>query len=213
MEIKKIIVNAIKNSLKNISDEIEVGENIVSFSSRPELSDFQSNIAFSLAKQLKQNPIELANKIVDGISLETKKLFCITVVAPAFINFSFTDEGLKTVLLDILKDKNYGIDNTVGKDKTVVLDYGGANIAKELHMGHLRSPIIGESIKRLYNKFGYHTVSDVHLGDWGLQMGLVMAMLDEYNMLDYYYGKGTTKPQITLDFLNENYPKASKRSK
>ncbi len=213
MEIKKILENALNKSINKITNEDAKFNNIVSFSSRPEISDFQSNIAFSLAKQLKTNPMELANKIVDGLDEDVKNLFNITVIAPAFINFSLTEAGVMQILADMQADSNYGIDKTIGNGKTVVLDYGGANIAKELHMGHLRSPIIGESIKRLYNKFGYHTVSDVHLGDWGLQMGLVFAMLEEYGMTDYYYGKSTVKPVVTLDFLNENYPKASKRSK
>lgn len=212
MEIKLLIEKSIKNALKKLDIDLEK-ENIVSFSSRPEIADFQSNIAFQLAKQFHTNPQELASKIVENIDGELKTLCDISVVAPAFINFALNDYGVKELLREIYENKEYGINKSLGENKTVVLDYGGANIAKELHMGHLRSPIIGESIKRIYNKFGYHTVSDVHLGDWGLQMGLVMAMLEEYNMLDFYYGKTDKKPQITLDFLNENYPKASKRSK
>lgn len=212
MEIKSTIEKSIYNALKKLDINIEL-TNVLSFSSRPEISDFQSNIAFQLSKQLHTNPQELANKIVEELDEDVKELCDVTVVAPAFINFSLTEKGVLKTANEIFENKDYGIDKTIGAGKTVVLDYGGANIAKELHMGHLRSPIIGESIKRLYNKFGFHTVSDVHLGDWGLQMGLVMAMLEEYEMLGFYYGKSDEKPTITLDFLNENYPKASKRSK
>ena len=92
------------------------------------------------------------------------------------------------------------------------MDYGGANIAKELHVGHLRSPIIGESLKRLYILLGDKVISDSHLGDWGMQMGLTIAQLQEDGYLDYYFGKGK-KIDITLDMLNEEYPKASARKK
>lgn len=181
----------------------------VQFSARPEIADFQSNVAFSLAKQARMNPIEVANKIVGNLEVEG---FEVCVVPPAYINFKFTQQGLNSLCAEIEGNKNYGI-KKVGKGKTVVVDYGGANIAKELHMGHLRSPLIGEAIVRIHKLFGYKTVGDVHFGDWGLQMGLIMAILDEQGDLDYYYGKSSKKPKITLDFLNENYPKASARSK
>ena len=182
----------------------------VTFSARPEIADFQTNVAFSLAKQAKRNPMEIANEIAKNIS--KIKYFEVSVAPPAYINFKFTNEGLSQVAEELLQDELYGI-NKLGKGKTVVVDYGGANIAKELHMGHLRSPLIGEAIVRIHKLFGYKTVGDVHFGDWGLQMGLIMAILDEQGDLDYYYNKTDVKPKITLDFLNENYPKASARSK
>ena len=182
---------------------------VVQNSSRPEMADFQSNIAFQLAKQLNKNPLEVAGEIAKEFSL---KEFLVEVAPPAYINFKFTEYGLNDLAKTLAKTPNYGIE-MVGKGKTVVVDYGGANIAKELHMGHLRAPIIGEAVSRIHKLFGYKTVGDVHLGDWGLQMGLIMAILDEQGDLDYYYGKTDKKPNITLDFLNENYPKASARSK
>lgn len=97
------------------------------------------------------------------------------------------------------------------KSQRVILDYGGANVAKALHIGHLRSPIIGESLKRLYKFLGDEVISDAHLGDWGLQMGLTELQLYNDGILDYYFtGKGK-EPIITLDLLNEAYPKASLR--
>ena len=92
-----------------------------------------------------------------------------------------------------------------------MFDYGGANVAKELHVGHLCSPMIGEGMKRLYETFGHECKSDAHLGDWGLQMGLTILQLKEDGVLDYYLTKKGKEPTITLDMLNIAYPKASAR--
>lgn len=208
--IKEYLQEQILKAIKSLNYDSDINLVQVSYSSRPELCDFQTNIAFILAKSLKTNPMELANKIAQNI--DAKKYFTVSVVAPAFINFKLTEKGLIKLANELIKEPGYGI-KKFGKGKTVVVDYGGANVAKELHMGHLRAPIIGESITRLHKLFGYKTVSDVHFGDWGLQMGLVMAILEENGELDYYWGKSLKRPQITLEFLNENYPKASQRSK
>ena len=204
---------------KNINEAVEKcgldlngQKNVVSFSNRPDIADFQTNICFALAKQKGVNPKVLAEELQSNLSATVLEYFNVEVCPPAFINFSFNEKGVTYFLNEISKNEYFGLEK-IGDGKTVVLDYGGANIAKELHMGHLRSPIIGESLTRLYKFFGYKTVGDVHLGDWGLQMGLVMAILDEIGKLEFYYtGKGE-KPEITLEFLNENYPKASAKSK
>ena len=94
---------------------------------------------------------------------------------------------------------------------TVVMDYGGANVAKELHIGHLRSPIIGEALARLYRLFGHKVITDTHLGDYGLQMGLTIAQLEDDGFIDGYFDSSKQNKKITLDTLNEEYPKASKR--
>ena len=205
--VKEILSNELEKAIKKAG--YTASGVTVQNSARPEMADFQSNVAFSLAKEAKKNPLEVANDIAKELSL---KEFDVQVAPPAYINFKFTEYGLNELAKNLSKNQDYGIE-MVGKGKTVVVDYGGANIAKELHMGHLRAPIIGESISRIHKLFGYKTVGDVHLGDWGLQMGLIMAILDEQGDLDYYYGKSDKKPNITLDFLNENYPKASARSK
>ena len=210
--VQEYLGDAIKSSLRICSFEND-NQNLVSNSQRPEIADFQSNICFALSKKCGVAPLEVANKIVNNLSAEVKKYFDVTIVQPAFINFKFTEQGLMEIANNLLSDPNYGINSTMGAGKTIVLDYGGANVAKELHMGHLRSPIIGEALRRLYKLFGYDTIGDVHLGDWGLQMGLVMAMLEEKGLLKYYFGETNVKPEITLEFLNENYPIASKRSK
>lgn len=210
MEIN--VINLLNTKLQSALERcgISYRGNCVTFSNRPDIADFQSNVCFVLSKQLRKRPDEIAEQIINNLDSEVVSLFDVQLCAPAFINFKLKSCAVSKFLNEYLSGSNF---EQVGQGKTVVLDYGGANIAKELHMGHLRSPIIGESLKRIYSLFGYKTISDVHLGDWGLQMGLVMAMLDELNMLGYYLGKGGSKPEITLDFLNENYPKASKRSK
>lgn len=209
-DIKSYLKEEVCGAIKKLGIETQEDKVVISFSSRPELADFQTNIAFILAKELKTNPMALANDIAKTMG---DNLYCaVSVCAPAFINFKFHEKGIIKLAMDIKNTTSYGIEKH-GKGKTVVVDYGGANVAKELHMGHLRAPIIGEAIVRLHKLFGYKTIGDVHFGDWGLQMGLVMAILEENGDLDYYFGKGGKKPKITLEFLNENYPKASKRSK
>ena len=202
-EISKILEAAIKKSGFNASG------NLVSFSNKPETSDYQSNICFALSKQVGKNPKEIAQTIISNInSYDYEFSFC----APGFINIKLTDKKFSDAANSILKSKNLGIEKTE-KGEVIFLDYGGANVAKELHVGHLRSPIIGEAIKRLYDLFGAKTISDTHLGDWGLQMGLTIAQLEDDGYLDYYFkGKGN-KPKITLEMLNEEYPKASLRKK
>lgn len=180
----------------------------ISFSSRPEMCDFQCNGCFALAKTLGKNPFEVASTIVDNIEKNDKFVF--SVAKPAFINVVLTDKALAEEANLYLEDERGGVDKHAKSEK-VLLDYGGANVAKALHIGHLRSPIIGESLKRLYKFMGDEVISDVHLGDWGLQMGLTELQLFEDGQLSFYFeGKGK-EPKITLDMLNEVYPKASKR--
>ena len=202
-EISLILSNALVKAGFNVSG------NLVSFSNKPEVADFQSNVCFSLSKENNLAPQIIAEKILKEIN---SKDFEFSFCAPGFINIKLSDKKLSKIASELLSDENLGVEKDQ-KSEVVFLDYGGANVAKELHMGHLRSPIIGESIKRLYNLFGHKTISDTHLGDWGLQMGLTIAQLEDDGYLDYYF-KGTgTKPTITLDMLNEEYPKASLRKK
>lgn len=178
----------------------------VVFSALPTLCDFQSNGCFALAKKYGKNPFELACDIVKNIP--ENRDFVFEVAKPAFINISLTDEKLAKIGNDYLNDENGGVEKTHIGGK-VILDYGGANVAKALHVGHLRSPIIGESLKRLYKLLGEDVVSDVHLGDWGLQMGLTELGLYEEGILEYYFSGKGKEPQFTLEMLNEVYPKAS----
>ena len=202
--VRKEIENLLNNAIKKLGVD---GQTSVSFSSLPGLCDYQSNSVFSLAKKTGQNPYELANKIVE--TLEPTALFTFEVARPAFINIKLTQKGYDYFANLLYKDERCGVKKI--SDQKVLLDYGGANVAKALHVGHLRSPIIGEALKRLYKFLGEEVISDVHLGDWGLQMGLTELQLYEDGKLDYYFfGKGT-EPKLTLEMLNEAYPKASAR--
>ena len=180
----------------------------VSFSNLPKICDFQCNGCFKISKMYGQNPIQVANNIIEKIDkISDEYEFS---VLNGFINIKLTDKKLSQLANEYLKDDMADIEKKERKEK-IVLDYGGANVAKALHIGHLRPAIIGESLKRLYKLFGDEVIADVHLGDWGLQMGLTELQLYEDGKLDYYFQGKEAEPVITLDMLNEAYPKASAR--
>ncbi len=200
------IQNLIKESCDKLGYQYENVE--VTFSKLPELCDYQSNICFALSKKVGVAPLTVAQNIVNNIGENASFVF--TAAVPGYINIKVKDEKFSSIANSILADENCGVKKHE-KTLNVVMDYGGANVAKELHVGHLCSPIIGESVKRLYKLFGHNVVSDAHLGDWGLQMGLTILQLKEDGYLDYYFSGTGTEPEITLDLLNICYPKASAR--
>ena len=203
-----MITQKIEEILNNSAKKCGIEDNFsVSFSKMPQLCDFQSNNCFALAKKYGKNPLELAENIVNNI--EKSEYFEFSAVKPAFINVKLTDKCLAELGNDFLSDPMAGIEKHEQKAK-VILDYGGANVAKALHVGHLRPAIIGESLKRLYKFMGDEVISDVHLGDWGLQMGLTALQLYEDGLVDGYFNENGNK-EITLEMLNEAYPKASAR--
>lgn len=180
----------------------------VTFSNMPKLCDFQCNDCFTLAKKYGKNPFDIAEDIVKNI--ENNGDFEFSAVRPAFINIKLNDKKLSQIGNEFLKDERGGVPKHEHSQK-VIMDYGGANVAKALHVGHLRPAIIGESLKRLYKFLGDEVIADVHLGDWGLQMGLTELQLYLDGKLDYYFKGDGQQPVITLDMLNEAYPKASAR--
>ena len=180
----------------------------VTFSNMPKLCDFQCNDCFSLAKKYGKNPFDIAEDIVKNI--ENNEDFEFSAVRPAFINIKLTDKKLSQIGNEFLKDERGGVPKHEHRQK-VIMDYGGANVAKALHVGHLRPAIIGESLKRLYKFLGDEVIADVHLGDWGLQMGLTELQLFEDGKLEGYFNKEKEIRDITLDDLNQAYPKASVR--
>ncbi|MBQ7453414.1 MAG: arginine--tRNA ligase, partial [Clostridia bacterium] len=207
MNIKDEISTILKKALESCG--YSAPGNLVSFSNKPEIADYQSNVCFALSKELKLNPQTVAENILGKIkSDEFEFSFC----APGFINVVLPENKLSKIANSLLKDDCLGIEKVANKE-LVLFDYGGANVAKELHMGHLRSPIIGQALNNLYRLFGYNTLSDTHLGDWGLQMGMTIAQLEDDGFLDYYFKNTGAKPEITLDMLNVEYPKASLRKK
>ena len=206
MELFQEMTYKIKQAVEGLGlDSSNVG---VVYSSRPELCDFQCNSVFQIAKQSGMNPIVLGEKIVDLLSNDEN--FEFSFVKPAFINIKVSNKRLSDELNTRNKSLLLGV-KQADKSLTVVMDYGGANVAKELHIGHLRSPLIGEALARLYRLFGHKVITDTHLGDYGLQMGLTIAQLEDDGYVDGYFDKSKKNKIITLDTLNEEYPKASKR--
>ena len=188
----------------------------VGVSNRPDLCEFQCNGAMSLAKLYKKKPLDIALEVVEKLK-EDKAFSKLEAVPPGFINMSLSDEFLSGYLQSMSKEEKFGINITDRKDK-IIVDYGGANVAKPLHVGHLRSAIIGESIKRLGAYFGNEMIGDVHLGDWGLQMGLIIEQLkcDKPDLVYFdenYNSQYPKEAPFSLEELEEIYPKASARSK
>lgn len=188
----------------------------VTVSNRPDLCQYQCNGALAAAKEYHKAPIQMANEVV--AILENSDTFAqITAQMPGFINIVVSEQFLADYINQMKADETYGCTKTASKD-TIVIDYGGANVAKPLHVGHLRSAIIGESIKRTARYLGYHVVGDVHLGDWGLQIGLIITELKHRKPELVYFdpdytGEYPTEPPFTMADLEEIYPYASGYSK
>ena len=187
----------------------------VTVSNRPDLCEYQCNGALSAAKQYHCAPIKIAQAVVEKLNGSDYAL--VEAVMPGFINLKLSDHFLQAYLEEMRTAEDFGIAKE-GAGKTIVVDYGGPNVAKPLHIGHLRSAIIGESLKRLYKFFGYNTIGDIHLGDWGLQMGLIIAELQERQPdLPYFdpdfTGEYPTEPPFTISELEEIYPAASAKKK
>ena len=187
----------------------------VTVSNRPDLCEYQCNGALAAAKQYKCAPIAIANAVVE--KLDEADYSLVEAVMPGFINLKLSDAFLQTYLEEMRTAEDFGVEK-IGAGKTIVVDYGGANVAKPLHIGHLRPAIIGEALKRLHKFMGYNTIGDVHLGDWGLQMGLIISELQERQPdLCYfdpdYTGEYPEEPPFTLSELEEIYPAASAKKK
>ncbi|MBE6960541.1 MAG: arginine--tRNA ligase [Ruminococcaceae bacterium] len=185
----------------------------VTVSNRPDLCEYQCNGALSAAKQYKCAPIQIANAVV--AQLDAADYDLVEAVMPGFINLKLSGAFLQNYLEAMRTAPDFGTEK-IGAGRTCVVDYGGANVAKPLHIGHLRPAIIGEALKRLYNFLGYNTIGDIHLGDWGLQMGLIIVELQErHPELPYFdpdfSGEYPKEPPFTLSELEEIYPTASSK--
>ena len=183
----------------------------VTVSNRPDLCEYQCNGALAAAKQYHCAPIKIAQAVVEKLNAEDYSL--VEAVNPGFINLKLSGHFLKEYLETMRTTPKFGAAQ-IGAGKTVVVDYGGANVAKPLHIGHLRPAIIGESLKRLYKYLGYNAIGDVHLGDWGLQMGLIIAELSERQPELPYFdpnftGEYPKEAPFTVTDLEEIYPTAS----
>ena len=184
-------------------------------SNRPDLCEFQCDGALSAARKYKKAPFIIAEEIVEKCK-DCKEFEKIEVIKPGFININVSKEFLTDYCNSIQKEEKFGCE--MEKNKTVVVDYGGPNVAKPLHVGHLRPAIIGESVKRIHKFFENKVIGDVHLGDWGLQMGLVIEELkcrhpewDYFN--ENFEGEYPKEALFTVTDLEEIYPCASSKTK
>ncbi len=214
----KIFIDEISDVVKSAFDELgydkETGK--VNVSNRPDLCQYQCNGALANAKKFKKAPLVIANEVLE--KLKDNKMFSkVEAVAPGFININVNDEFLVNYVNTMRKDEKFGVSKAT-EVKKIVVDYGGANVAKPLHIGHLRSAIIGESIKRIAKYVGHDVIGDVHLGDWGLQMGMVISEVQRRNpelpyFDDSFTGEYPVEAPFTIDELEDIYPYASKLAK
>lgn len=200
--ILDILSDIVGNVLKELNYEID---SKVIKSNRPDLCDYQFDGVFKLASIYHKNPIEIGEEIVAKINVldNFNDYFKeVTFVKPGFVNIKISDKLINEILVKMNDNNKFNIEQK--NDELFFLDYGGYNIAKPLHIGHLRPSIVGESIKRLIEFKGYKTISDVHLGDYGLQMGQVIYGIKRDNL---------SVNDITIDYLNKIYPEISKLCK
>lgn len=187
----------------------------VTISNRPDLCEYQCNGAMAAAKAYKKKPIDIANEVVS--KLNGPMFSQAEAVMPGFINLKLDNRYLADYLNGMQGEEKLGVE-PVSQPETIIVDYGGANVAKPLHVGHLRSAVIGESVKRMGNFLGHHMIGDVHLGDWGLQMGLIIEELRERKPELVYFdpefiGDYPEEAPFTISELEEIYPAASAKSK
>ena len=217
--------NQMKKILDIITDEMKKAfaangydENFakVTLSNRPDLCEYQCNGAMAAAKTYKKKPIDIANGVVEQLK-DSEVFEEVNAVMPGFINLKLDPAFLSGYMNGMKGAKKLGLDE-VEKPETIVIDYGGANVAKPLHVGHLRSAVIGEALKRMGRFVGHKVIGDVHLGDWGLQMGLIITELKHRKpelvyFDDSYQGEYPQEAPFTISELEEIYPCASGKSK
>ncbi len=214
MSIQTVLTGKFSRAFADIGMDPGYGE--VGVSQRPDLSQFQCNGALPAAKQVHKNPREIASQVV--ASLEGDEIFAsLNVDGPGFINIVLTDGFLVEQINSIIDDRRFGCDS-VSAPRHVIIDFGGPNVAKSMHVGHLRSSIIGESLQRIFRFMGDRVTSDIHLGDWGTQMGMLIVELRRRQPdLPYFdpdcKGPWPKESPVSISDLEEMYPVASERCK
>ncbi len=218
--------NTMKKILDLITDEVtkaftdcgyDAKYGKVTLSNRPDLCEYQCNGAMAAAKEYKKAPFMIADEV--AAKLAEASMFSMTEsVKPGFLNLKLDEAFLASYVADMQKDEGRFGCEKAKNPKTIMIDYGGPNVAKPLHVGHLRSAIIGESIKRIGKFAGHKVIGDVHLGDWGLQMGLIITELklrqpDLVYFDENFEGEYPKEAPFTISELEEIYPTASKKSK
>jgi arginyl-tRNA synthetase len=209
-----LISNEMKQAFEAAGYDRELGK--VTVSNRPDLCEYQCNGAMAGAKLYKKAPIMIANDVADKCT-DSRVFAEVQAVAPGFLNLKIKGSFLADYLTQMEKEEKFGLE-VPEKQKTIIVDYGGPNVAKPLHVGHLRSAVIGESVKRIARYIGHKVISDIHMGDWGLQMGLVITeMKERYPDLVYFDesfdGEYPEEAPVTVTELEEIYPTASRKSK
>src|SRR5688572_12480295 len=175
MTTKQFLSATLQSAIQDIYG-LEI-DPLIQLASRPEYGDYQANFALRLAKELHKKPLEIAETIIG--QLEKNPAFeKLTASGPGFINITLSQTFLNDHLNALLKDARLGIPGATSEE-TIVVDYGGANVAKEMHVGHLRSAIIGDAITRLLSFMGYRVIRQNHVGDWGTQFGMLIEYLLE----------------------------------
>lgn len=208
-ELDKILKDAFNKC------NIEVNGKLVKLSDRPDLSQFQCNTAFEKAKELRENPRKIAEQVIEN--LKQNNMFKeVSVAGPGFINLTLNDDFLAKYVDE--EFSNIELKKYNKEKKKIIIDYGGPNVAKPLHVGHLRPAIIGEGLKRLAKELGNNVIGDVHLGDWGRQMGMIISEIkhrqpDLIYFDENYQGEYPNESPVTVDDLNEIYPTATAKAK
>ena len=219
-DLKRVLGEAVETAFAAIGAPPELGR--VTPSDRPDLADFQSNGALAAAKRLGKNPREIAAAVADRLAGDPR-LAGIEIAGPGFINLKIADATLADRANEIAADLRLGA-GSVAVPRRVIVDYGGPNVAKPMHVGHLRASIIGESIKRLYRFRGDEVIGDAHFGDWGYQMGLLIgAVMDEVPAIRALVDDGNAcgaapadlspLDAVTLSDLDRFYPEAAATGK
>ena len=197
--------------------ERSYGEVVVS--NRPDLADFQCNGALPAASEYKKNPRQIAQEVIDALDEEIRATTFaeVGIAGPGFINIRLRDDYLAGHVGQMAADERLGVP-LIAEPQRVVLDYGGANVAKPMHVGHLRAGIIGQSLNNLFQFRGDKVIGDIHMGDWGLQMGMLIVEVERRQPDLVYFDAGYEGPYpeespVTMDDLQEMYPAVSARAK
>ena len=214
-KILDLITDEVTKAFTDCGYDAKYGK--VTLSNRPDLCEYQCNGAMAAAKEYKKAPFMIADEV--AAKLAEASMFSMTEsVKPGFLNLKLDEAFLASYVADMQKDEGRFGYEKAKNPKTIMIDYGGPNVAKPLHVGHLRSAIIGESIKRIGKFAGHKVIGDVHLGDWGLQMGLIITELklrqpDLVYFDENFEGEYPKEAPFTISELEEIYPTASKKSK
>ena len=213
-KLLELISDEMKQAFKAKGYDEELGK--VTVSNRPDLCEYQCNGAMAGAKAYKCAPIKIATDVKEA--LEGSKVFKeVEAVMPGFLNLKLNEDFVVEYIKGMSENDKFGLESPSEK-KNIIVDYGGPNVAKPLHVGHLRSAVIGEAVKRICNYMGHDAIGDIHLGDWGLQMGLVINEIRHRDPSLCYFdenydGEYPIEPPFTVSDLEEIYPFASGKSK